>query len=325
MCTRFGISRNLRAMLTALAAGATLALGAAGAVAQPETKVVRFLGVPSVSAMPTWIARDKGFFEQEGIELRIQSDRAAGLVTDSILSGHVDMVYGGVTTLMIPYSKGAPLASVATTTYDAIWEVMVLPDSPYNKIEDLKGKTVAVIAANTSCVLALRSYFERNGLPADFLKFTVVSPPDQVAAFAARRVDASCMFDPFRLQMRKQFGGRAIWHIKEGSIGKRSIDGNLVMHRDFVNKNPKTVAAIQRAIGKAADAANADHELVYATLATALKRDVASVREMSVPKFASPPSMPDDVRAIAEALHRFGFVDKPIDVAGWDRSVSATK
>jgi hypothetical protein len=35
--------------------------------------------------------------------------------------------------------------------------------------------------------------------------------------------------------------------------------------------------------------------------------------------------MPDDVRAIAEALHRFGFVDKPIDVAGWDRSVSATK
>jgi NitT/TauT family transport system substrate-binding protein len=270
--------------------------------------------------MVVWIARDRGHFAAEGIELDIRSDRAAGLVTDSILSGQVDMVYGGVTTLMIPYSKGAPLVSVATTSYDTTWEVIVLPDSPYKKVDDLKGKTVAVIAANTSCVLALRTVFEKNGWPADFLKFTVVSPPDQVAAFAAKRVDASCMFDPFRLQMIKQFGGRAIWHIRDA--GLKMADGNLVMGRDFVEKNPKTVAAIQRAIGKAADEANRDPEIVYSTLAAALKRDVAGVSEMSVPKFASPPAMPNEVRQVAEALHRFGFVKEPIDVKGYDRSGS---
>jgi ABC-type nitrate/sulfonate/bicarbonate transport system substrate-binding protein len=187
----------------------------------------------------------------------------------------------------------------------------------------MKGKTIAVIAANTSCVLAMRNYFALNGLPADFLKFTVVSPPDQVAAFAAKRVDASCMFDPFRLQMQKQFGGRAIWHIREGRFGK-NVDGNLVMARDFVEKNPKTVAGIQRAVGKAADEANRDPEIVYTALAAALKRDVSAVREMSLPKFASPPSMPEEVKLVADALHRFGFVDKPIDVTGYDRSSLAT-
>lgn len=290
----------------------------------PEVKSIRFVGVPSAGSMIIWIARDKGFFAEEGLDVRATGDLAAGLVTDNIIGGQAEMVYGGLTSMLMPYFRGAPIVSIGNTDYSSLWELIVHGDSPYKSLADLKGKTVAVIAPNTQCVLALRTMFERNGWDKDFLKFTVVPPPEQVAAFGARRVDASCMFDPYRLQMTRQFGGRAIWSIKEADVGG-GVSGTLVMHRDFAAKNPNTVAAIQRAVGKAAEAANRDPEIVYAALATALKRDVAAVRDIALPKYANPPSMPQAVQEVATALHRYGFITVPPDVSKFDRSVLAAK
>jgi NitT/TauT family transport system substrate-binding protein len=311
---------RLATLAAACALAASLTLAAA---AEPEVKTIRFVGVPSANSMVVWIARDQGYFKEEGLELKAQNDLAAGIITDNILGGQADMVYGGVTTMLMPYSKGAPLASIATTDYDSVWELLVHQDSPYRKLEDLKGKTISVIAPNTGCVLSLRKAFEQNGWPKDFIKFTVVAPPDQVAAFGAKRVDGTCMFDPYRLQIKKQFGGRGIWSIAEAPVGS-NVTGNLIVHRDFAAKNPNTVAAIQRAIGKAAAAANANPELIYAALAGALRQDIAAVREVTLPKYSVPPSRPNDVKEIADALYRYGFVTTPIDVAGFDRSELAT-
>ncbi len=231
------------------------------------------------------------------------------------------MAYGGITTMLIPYSKGAPLVSVATTDYGTQWELLVHADSPAKSLADLKGKIISVIAPNTICVLALRRAFDIEGLEKDHARFTVVAPPDQVAAFGAKRVDASCMFDPMRTQMRTQFGGRPIWTILDPKYTVAgSLGGGLIMHRDFVAKNPGTVAAIQRAIDKAAKASNADAELVYATLAAATKQDVANVRRIALPKYASPPAMHAAVKEMADVMHKYGLLAQPIDVSGFDKS-----
>ena len=294
---------------------------AAQAQGQPEVKVVRSVGVPSAGSSLIWVARDKGFDKEEGIEIRPSPDLAAGLVTDNVLGGQAEMAYGGITTMLIPYSKGAPLVLIATTDYGTLWELLVHQDHPYQKLEDLKGKTISVIAPNTICVLALRRAFELNGWPKDFAKFTVVAPPDQVAAFGAKRVDASCMFDPMRTQMRERFGGRAIWNILDPKyIIADSLGGGLMMRRDFVTKNPNTVTAVQRAIDKAAKAANADREVVFSTLAAATRQDVANLRRIALPKYASPPSIPHGVKEMADLLYKYEFVTQPIDVAGFDLS-----
>src|SRR3954452_3126446 len=99
-----------RHAVMAVCAGLAACL-AATASAQPETKQIRFVGVPSAGSMVVWVARDQGFFREEGLDLRLAADLAAGLVTDNILGGQADMVYGGVTAMLMPYAKGAPLVS----------------------------------------------------------------------------------------------------------------------------------------------------------------------------------------------------------------------
>ncbi len=296
-----------------------ISFGLAAAVAQtPETKQIRFVAVPSAGSSLVWIAADKGFDKQEGIEIQIRRDLAAGLITDNIIGRNAEMVYGGAATMLFPYARGAPLTMIAITDSESRWEVVVHADSGFKSIADMKGKTVSVIAPNSMCVLALRRSFELEGLPKDHMKFAAVAPPDQVAAFAAKRVDGSCMFDPYRLQMINQFGGRPIWSILDPKyiIGK-SLGGSLIVHREFAQKNPNTVAAIQRAIDKAAKAALANPDLVYTTLAVALKQNVDQVRKISMPKFLSPPTAPAELKEIADAIYMYGLVDKPIDVAGF--------
>jgi NitT/TauT family transport system substrate-binding protein len=304
------------AVIGALAAAVGLA--ATARAQAPETKLIRFVAVPSAGSSLVWIAAEKGFDKQEGIEIQIRRDLAAGLIADNIIGRNAEMVYGGAATMLFPYARGAPLKMIAVTDADSRWEVIVHPDSGFNSIADMKGKTVSVIAPNSMCVVALRRAFEIHGLPKDHMKFAAVAPPDQVAAFGARRVDGSCMFDPYRLQMMSQFGGKSIWSILDPryNIGK-SLGGSLIVHREFAEKNPNTVAAIQRAIDKAAKAALASPDLVYTTVARALKQDVEHLKKIALPRYLSPPTAPAELKEIADAIHQYGLIDKPIDIAGF--------
>jgi len=314
----------IRRTLTAAAAAAIFATGAAVA-AEPEVKTIRFLGNPSAGSAVVWIAKEKGYFADEGIDLTIERDFAAGLVTDSLLSGAVDMVYGGVMTMMMPYAKGAPLALIASTDYDTAWEVLVPETSQASSLEDLRGKTIAVISPRTMCVLALKRAAEQNGWPEDTFKFTVAAPTDQVAAFGAGRLDATCIHDPVRTQIKAQFGGKPVWNMLEPASNTiaGSIGGGLVVQQSFVDANPNTVAAIQRAVGRAGEEATRNPDAVYEALAAATEQSVDKLKTIALPKYAVPPSLSPQIRELAEAIHKYGLSPTPIDTAAFDRTAPA--
>src|SRR4051794_40106129 len=118
-----------------LALAALVGLCTAAAAAEPEVKTIRYIAVPSAGSMIVWVARDKGFFRDEGIQIEAANDLAAGLVTDNILGGQAEMVYGGATAMLMPYAKGAPLVTIAHTDRTNLWELIVHGDSPYRSLE----------------------------------------------------------------------------------------------------------------------------------------------------------------------------------------------
>jgi NitT/TauT family transport system substrate-binding protein len=289
----------------------------------PEKQSLRFVGVPSATSIPIWLAAKKGYFHDEGIDVDLQINRAIGMIADNVIGGHADVVYGGVSTMLVAFSKKAPIVSIATVDYASEWDLLVRADSPVQSIADLKGKTVAVIAPNSTCVLSLRRELEARQLPPDYVKFLLLAASEHVAAFGARRIDATCTFDPYRSQLVRQFGARKIWSTSDRPVGS-NVTGNLIVHKDFVVSYPKTVLALQRAIARANRYANANPEEVYSLLAEVLKQDLSEARDLQLPKYADPPSRNADIVEIAIALQNYGFVSGPIDVTSFDRSVDVT-
>lgn len=318
------IRQGPRRLCRLLAIAAALAIGSAATAAEPEVKSVRFIGNPSAGSAVVWLAVEKGYFKEEGVDFQPQRDFAAGLVTDNLLAGEADAVWGGITTLMRAYSKGAPIALIANGDYDTNWEVLVHGDSGYQSIEDLKGKSIAVISPSTYCVLALQHTAEVNGWPKDSFKFTVLAPTDQVAAFGAKRVDATCIWDPLRSQIKEEFGGRAVWSNLEPASNNvaRAIGGGMVVTKEFADKNPNTVAALRRAIARANEEGNSNPQAVRDVLAQVTQQDVDKLSKVHLPKYATGASLPAENAELARIMRDYGFVSQPVDLAAFDRTQS---
>ena len=225
----------------------------------PETKVIRFVGVPSAGSSLVWIARDKGFDKEEGIEIQSrrrprgrprhrQHPGRAGRDGLRRRHHHDDALRQG---------RAAGQHRRTPPTRHALGADGACRTLPTGRSQDLKGKTVSVIAPNTMCVLALRARVrDRNGL-AEGLR--------QVHGGRRRRIrwrhsapgastPAACSI-PIALQMIEASSAAA--RSGASSIPSTTSRKSLGRRPDRCTaisstKNPKTVAAIQRAIDKAA-------------------------------------------------------------------------
>src|SRR6266581_5193114 len=121
-----------------------LALPAA-AMAQGKDKVVLLLNwyVYSEHA-PFFLGKERGYFDQEGIDLDIQEGRGSGVTVQAVAAGTATFGYADVPTMIKGASKGAPVTAVGVALQTSPMAVMGFADKNIRKPDDIKGKTVAV-------------------------------------------------------------------------------------------------------------------------------------------------------------------------------------
>jgi len=130
--------------LTCIAA-ALVALVALPAFAQGKDKVVLLLNwyVYSEHA-PFFLGKERGYFDQEGIDLDIQEGRGSGVTVQAVAAGTATFGYADVATMIKAASKGAPVTAVGVALQTSPMSAMGFADRNIRKPEDIKGKTVAV-------------------------------------------------------------------------------------------------------------------------------------------------------------------------------------
>src|SRR6478609_5247172 len=135
---------NRRSML--ITTTAALAATAAGsALAQPKQKVTLLLNWYLYSEhAPFFLGKERGYFDQEGIDLEIQEGRGAGVTVQAVAAGTATFGYADVPTMMKAASKGAPVTAVGVALQTSPMSVMGFCEKNIRKPEDIKGKTVAV-------------------------------------------------------------------------------------------------------------------------------------------------------------------------------------
>ena len=91
---------------------AVLALQASPAFAQAKDKVTLLLNwyVYSEHA-PFFLGKERGYFEQEGIDLDIQEGRGSAVTAQAVAAKSATFGYIDVTTMIKAAAKGAPLKS----------------------------------------------------------------------------------------------------------------------------------------------------------------------------------------------------------------------
>jgi sulfonate transport system substrate-binding protein len=145
-----------------------------------------------------------------------------------------DAVAGGMTIVADNFQEGRPDW--------ASGGCYVLADGPIKKVEDLKGKTVAVNGFGSASDLGLRVTLKKYGLDAKKdIRMVEIPFPAMASAIFEKRVDAATMVLPFIAAERVQKDLRPVF-ANDAPFGPYSVIFEVVRN-EFLKAHPEAVKA----------------------------------------------------------------------------------
>lgn len=195
---------------------------------------------------PFYLAQDKGFCEEEGIELIFVDEQLESSRRDALQEGMLDFEAGTLDQMIIRGGQDVPAVTVMEIDY-SFGSDGIVADRRINVLKDLLGKRIA-LARNDVGETFVSVIFYKAGLS---LKDVTIVPkrPDEVAqAFLAGEADACATWEPFLSEALKRPGSHALATTRQhpGII----IDV-LNVRRDLLKSNPQFVKGLMRAWFKA--------------------------------------------------------------------------
>jgi NitT/TauT family transport system substrate-binding protein len=207
-------------------------------------------------ALPVYVAQEKGFYKEGGIDVDAVFTKGGGENVQAVVSGDAQIGLGtGFFAVLSAFEKGAPIkiAAAEITGMDSFW--YALGNSQIRRLEDLGGKKIAYSRAGSSthmAVLAIADKVKAKGLPAPE-PVSLGGLPDTFTGVRTGQADLGWSVPPFMLD-RVEKGELRV--VVRGSEIDALNDITLRVHflnADFAAKQPDVVRAFFRAQHKAVE------------------------------------------------------------------------
>ena len=211
-----------------------------------ETKKLSFGAMSSIDIVPIVIAKEKGYFEEEGLELDFQLFTAAKDRDAALQAGELDGVIADEIAISIYQNSGIDMKITGAT--NGAWTLVVGKDSGIENLEDLKGKKMA-ISENTMIDYLSDYIAEENGVnSSEIEKIAIPAMPARLEALRNKQVDAAILPAPFN-DTAVADGGKGLADIDNADIMISAI-GFL---QDQIDNNEEAIKAFFTGYNKAVE------------------------------------------------------------------------
>jgi NitT/TauT family transport system substrate-binding protein len=206
---------------------------------------VRFAYVSrSILDMPYIIARDRGFFKEEGLEVEFVFMKAIQTV-QAMLAGGVD--FGTATGTAISAAvNGADVRVVFALTDKPSFDMIALPN--ITNLQQMRGKKLGISAPGSLTEILARQILIANKIPLDQVTMLSLGTSDVTyVALKAGTIDATMLQVP-QTFIAQDEGYRKI---AAGADFYRAVQGGLTTTKAVISERPDVVARVVRATQKA--------------------------------------------------------------------------
>lgn len=211
------------------------------------TKVVLAEGMQPPAA-PIYVAKEKGFWKEEGLDVELKPFTMGRLCMDAVLGGRADVGYMAETPPMLAAFKDEPLRLIAAfESSNTNAKALVRKDLGISKPSDLTGKKVAV-SIGTNGEYFMGAYLKAKGVDRKKLKVVNLGPADMVTAIVKGEVVAIFTWEPHITNAKEILKDKAeIWF--GGDIYREGFFLGLM--EGYIKKNPEVVNALLKGLIKA--------------------------------------------------------------------------
>jgi len=210
---------------------------------------------------PFVVAKEKGYFAQEGYDVTLIPVAGSNEVAIQVSSGNAEVGAASPGEALVGIQNGKlDIQYYYGLYYANIWSVAVQPDSPVKTLADLKGKKLGVQSLGSAGVTFGKAFAAEAGLnPATDISFLPIGMgPQAVTSVERNMVDGIVYWDAALAKM--QLAGLKLRMLPAPENLRTLPDVGLLAKPETIKSNPKMLIGIARAVAKGYDYSMANPE-----------------------------------------------------------------
>ena len=193
---------------------------------------------PAINMVYAFVARDAGFFQKYGLDVRIVVFDAGSILAQAALSGEVKVAVSSGPATIASRTQGADTIIIAACVNTLPYSLVAAKG--ITKWDQIKGKKIAISRFGSGTDTAIRLVLKKFGLDPvkDVTIVQLGTQPSRVQALSAGAIDATIISPPLDITAKKQ-GYQILVNIAELKI---PYPQQVIETTDrFIRENPHTV------------------------------------------------------------------------------------
>ena len=263
------------------------------------------------------VLKDKGLLEKEfakdGIGIRWVQTLGSNKALEFLNAGSIDFGSTAGSAALVSKINGNPIKSIYVYSQPEWTALVTRKDTSISKIEDLKGKRVAVTRGTDPHIFLVRALLSKNLTEKDITP-VLLQHPDGKTALIRGDVDAWAGLDPMMAQAEVEDGARLFYRNKSANTW-----GILNVREEFLKDHPdlvKRVIAVYEEARKYS-LANYNEEKKSFQAATKLSDAIADIQlkqrtDLKYNKIGS--EQRDSILQAGIALQKAGIIKADVNV-----------
>lgn len=314
------MSRTITSAALALAAVATLALSACSGSSnasgnEVDSHTVRVGAAPIAHFYTARVAEEKGFFDEEGLDVELTDVTSASQQVALMESGTLDVGGSGPAELLTAAAQGMPVkilpfsdvSSIDPTK--ALRGIVIDPSKGITDVSQLKGQTLAVSNLLNAPHIDALGTLDKDGISKDDTTFVAIPSGQQWESLKSGEIQAAVMTDP-SLTVALADGAKVLeYPEKSGNL----LAFSWFVSDDFAKDRPEDAQAFLRAMDKAATLIEKD-PTVLRDVAVEQGLDQSVADAMRIPAYQRTLTT-EDLQPMADMLATYGVINQEIDPA----------
>ena len=302
-----------RGFLGSAAGASLLPFGVARAAGKPSEIRIDWATYNPVSLVLKQQGLLEKEFEKDSIGVRWVQTLGSNKALEFLNAGSIDFGSTAGSAALLGRINGNPIKSIYVFSRPEWTALVTRKDSPINKIEDLKGKRVAVTRGTDPHIFLVRALLSV-GLTEKDISEVLLQHPDGKTALIRGDVDAWAGLDPMMAQAQVEDGARLFYRNKDANTW-----GILNSSEDFLKSYPdltKRVLAVYEQARKYCLDHYDDEKSVFMNV-TKLPGDVVDIQlkertELTFNKIG--PQQRNSILQAGLALQQAGVIQPSVDV-----------
>lgn len=193
--------------------------------ADTDTQTTLRVGyLPFISYAPLYIAAEKGYYAEQGLEVELQRFRSGSLMIAPLSTGQLDVGAGQAGAVLFNAAEQAldvkiavagPSERKGSTVMPFLIHRALVDNGTVTSLSDLAGRRVAINVEGGVDEYMTARILAQVGLSLDDVQMTTLSIPDQPTAYANEAIDASIVPFPLAGQVLNDESAQILVDISE--------------------------------------------------------------------------------------------------------------